>query len=290
MKTYPKVSIIVLNYNGQDCLENCLESLSQVVYPNTEVIIVDNGSTDNSAFLAQKKYPHFCFLFNTNNEGFAKGMNKGIRKAFSAGSNFFVLFNYDATIEASSVEQVIHQMVKDPQIGLASPLIYDTYGKNMWFGKGKINFWLMRVEHTTPSTHELGQGAYQSEFLTGCVLFIARSTVEKIGFLDENFFLYYEDADYSLRTKKAGLLCVVVPSGKVYHTEKSNQKSTKVYFLVLSGLIFFQKYAPLWLKPYHKMYVTMRRGKNLIERYLFPTTASLEVFRAYNDFFYDKRS
>ncbi len=290
MQTYPKVSIIVLNYNGQECLDTCLFSLDQASYPNKEIIVVDNGSNDDSAFRAQKKYPHFLFLFNKTNEGFAKGMNKGIKQALFSGSDFIVLFNYDATIEAFSIERVIDQMLKNKNNGLASPLIYDSTKKNIWFGKGKINFLRMRTEHLLPSSFELCEESYQSDFLTGCSLFISRQVIEKIGFLDEDFFLYYEDADYSLRARKSGFMCIVVPSAFVYHREKSNENFQKIYFLVYSGLVFFQKHTPFWLKPYHIFYIAIRRVKNIIEIHLKKDPVLIQVSRAYKDFFYGEKA
>lgn len=286
MRTYPKVSIIVLNYNGRDCLERCLESLDCVTYPNKEVIVIDNASNDSSALLAQKKYPHFIFLFNTRNEGFAKGMNRGMKYAFDLGADFCVLFNYDAMIESTGIEKVVRQMIQNPNIGLASPLIYNTNGTKLWFGKGRINFWRMRAEHILPSTRERNQEVYESAFLTGCCLFITRHLMETIGFLDERFFLYYEDADYSLRTRNAHLQCVVVPSASAYHSEKSNENVKKIYFLVFSGLLFFKKNTPFFLQPYIALYVTIRRGKNWLDRTFFHNPLSGEVMRAYNDFFH----
>lgn len=286
MHTYPKVSIIVLNYNGKSCLEACLRSLDRIAYPKKEVIVIDNGSEDGSAFSALNKYPHFIFLFNKENQGFAKGMNRGMKYAFHSGAQFCVLFNYDATIESSAVETIIHSMIQNSNIGLASPLIYDTHRRSLWFGKGKINFWRMRAEHILPSDTEMGQKSYESAFLTGCCLFVSRQLVETIGFLDEHFFLYYEDVDYSLRAKKAGFLCSVIPSGVAYHEEKSNESSQKIYFLVLSGLLFFQKHTPFFLHPYMTFYVTIRRGKNWFERLFSQRQVSQDVLRAYNDFFH----
>jgi GT2 family glycosyltransferase len=285
MRALPRVGIIVLNYNGKCCLLPCLQSLDQLEYQNKEIIVVDNNSTDGSLEDAKKEFPHFTFVRNQKNEGFAKGMNIGIKETLSRGAKWSWLFNYDAMAHPQALSKLISVAQENSKAGLLSPIIYEVNSDNMWFAKGKIDFLRMRTCHIKPTKRELSSKTYRSEFLTGCALLIKKELIEKIGFLDENFFLYYEDADYSLRAAQAGFDCLVVPEAKVSHDEKSQLNSKKIYYLVYSGLLFFNKWMPFYLRPYLVVYVTMRKIKNFWDRLYKKDAIAQEVHRAYGDYF-----
>lgn len=287
MTNVPKVGIVVLNYNGADCLTACLSSLDRLEYDDKEIIVVDNGSSDDSFSQAEALFPHFTFIRNGKNEGFAKGMNIGMRRAFLHGARWCLLFNYDAEIDVQALSFLRVAAQKHPRAGLLSPAIYKKGSDLLWFGKGRIEFLRMRAIHREPSRKELASESYQSGFLSGCALFIKKELVHAIGFLDERFFLYYEDADYSLRATQAGFDCLVVPQARVWHSEESNNNPKKTYFLVYSGLLFFQKHTPFLLRPYMVLYATIRRAKNFIDRIFWRSRAVEEVHRAYEKFFYE---
>lgn len=282
MPSFPKIAIIVLNYNGQDCLLDCLSSLDALLYPNKRVIVVDNASLDTSFAQAKQRFPHFSYLQNTTNLGFAAGMNVGIHEALSHEAQWCLIFNNDAIADKNLLSTLIQESANHPQAGLLCPLIMKPHSDTIWFGKGRLNFFRMRTEHILPSKKDLSQTTYPSEFLTGCALFIRRTVLEKIGFLDENFFLYYEDADFCLRTRKAGFETLVVPAARVWHSEKSQSNPKKLYYLVLSGLLFFHKHAPFYSRPYFALYVTIRKIKNHIDTLLGRENAAL-VRQAYED-------
>lgn len=287
MQLQGKVGIIVLNYNGEDCLLRCLESLQKLTYTNKTIIIVDNHSTDDSFQEAKKMFSDFGYIENPENYGFARGMNQGIKMALKEGAEAVWLFNNDALAEPESLRLLVAE-ASHFSLGtgaLLSPLILESQTKRIWFGKGRVNFFRMRAEHMEPSARELALNSYSSDFLTGCALFITRSVIEKIGLLDERFFLYYEDADYSFRARKAGHACRVVPNARVWHREKSRFNPEKLFHLVYSGLIFFQKNTPRRFRAYLSVYVTIRRIKNALDLLLGREEARL-VRRAYERFYH----
>jgi GT2 family glycosyltransferase len=279
---FPRVAIIVLNYNGQNCLPDCLTSLEALSYPDKEIIVVDNGSTDDSLALAKRNFPQCIFIENKTNLGFAGGMNSGIRFAIERGADFLWLFNYDAVAKKESLSLLVEATMKHPMAGLLSPVITGQNGE-IWFAKGRIDFLRMRAVHVPSSIEDIASDAYPSSFLTGCALFIKREVIEKIGFLDEGFFLYYEDADFCLRAAKAGFQSLVVPRARVIHAEKSRKNSEKTYHLVYSGLRFSAKHAPLALRPYLLGYATIRRLKNRLDL-LRRRDGAASVARAFRDF------
>ncbi len=278
----PKVAIIVLNWNGHDCLPGCLSSLDSLSYPDKEIIVIDNGSSDDSLALAKRDFPHCLFIENSENLGFASGMNRGIRVALDRGADYVWLFNYDAQAAADSLSLLIDTASSHPEAGLFSPVITDQNEK-VWFAKGQIDFLRMRATHVEPSPRELTADAYPSPFLTGCALLIRRGALESIGFFDEDFFLYYEDADLCLRAKASGFHSLVVPKARVIHAEKSRENPEKTYYLVLSGLMFSAKHAPRLIRPYLAIYATIRRLKNRLDL-LRGRDEAEAVAKAYRDF------
>ncbi|MDP3957059.1 MAG: glycosyltransferase family 2 protein [bacterium] len=288
MLSSPRVAVIVLNYNGKECLPRCLNSLAQLEYSNREIIIVDNHSSDDSLLVAEKTFPQLTFIRNAENAGFAKGMNIGIRAALAHGAEWCWLINYDTEIDRSALTRLIAAAQKFPNAGLLSPVIYEKESNRPWFAKGRVDFFRMRAIHVAPTRKDLSSDSYPSEFLTGCALLIKKELIGAIGFLDERFFLYYEDADYSLRAASAGFACLVVSGARVRHSEVSQANPGKKYFLVYSGLLFFEKHAPLFLRPYLWLYVTIRRVKNRLDVVLKNSPAALEVRRAYQHFFHER--
>lgn len=287
MQPQGKVGIIVLNYNGENYLLRCLESLQKLSYSNKMIIVVDNHSADQSLEEAKKIFPHFTYLENEENYGFARGMNQGMQEALRGGAEAVWLFNNDAWTDREALTLLVAESVRYQEGVLLSPLIFDSETKRIWFGKGKINFFRMRAEHREPSGKELASAAYPSEFLTGCALFITRTVIEKIGLLDERFFLYYEDADFCFRARKEGYPCLVVPRARIWHEEKSRLNPEKISHLVYSGLLFFQKHSPRPFRAYLSVYATIRRIKNALDL-LFGRKEARLVRRAYERF-YDHR-
>ena len=277
----PKIFVIILNYNGIETLPACLASVFQSDYPNFEVVIVDNDSKDESFEKACIAYSKAHFIKNSTNTGFSSGNNVGIRWALEKFADFILILNNDATLEKNTLSELIEASKKNIAAGVLSPLIKNSENK-IWFAGGKIDWKLMKTEHITKI---ISSKPYETEYLTGCAMFIKKEVFKKIGLLDERFFLYYEDADFSLRAKNANFKLMVVPSTIVHHLEQSNKKNnSKLYWLVLSGLLFFDTHAnfrqKIWLKPY----LFLRKIKNLFERTFSSNAAAYEVSKAYSDY------
>jgi GT2 family glycosyltransferase len=249
------------------------------------VVVVDNASEDDSFSEALRQFPDLFFVKNHKNRGFSGGMNAGIREALTRGAHWVWLFNNDARADTKALSALVAVTSENPSAGLLSPCIYSETNGKLWFGGGTIDFFRMRVIHRSPKASDLKKLYYESEFLTGCALFISKEAIEQVGFLDERFFLYYEDADFSVRARKQGIMPLVVPGARVFHDEQSRKNEKKLYFLVFSGLLFFKKHASGWQKSYYTVYGTMRRIKNALDLMLRRDDA-LAVYRAYQDFYH----
>lgn len=280
MKNFPRVAILVLNYNGEDCLPRCLRALKTLSYPHHQVVVIDNGSSDQSFLQAQKNFPEYVYIAKETNTGFAAGMNTGFRYAEEAGYDFVWLMNYDAEVTPEALSLLIKAYQEDPTREALSPVIKNTEGR-IWFAGGRINYFRMRTEH---QTHISGRQPYKTQFLTGCAPLFSTRLIRQVGMFDERFFLYYEDADLSTRILNSGRSLFVVPNAEVIHAEKSSTNPKKLYYLVHFGLLFFALHTPPQLRPYVVTYVTIRRIVNQI-KLLLGLSGARTVASAYADYF-----
>lgn len=282
MENYPKVFVVILNYNGKAVLKRCLLSVFKNDYPNFEIVLVDNNSTDGSLEAVKADFSKAHFIKNEENLGFSAGNNVGIRFALERMADYVLLLNNDVEVEKDFLSCLLSIAQKTPKIGILSPLIFEGSTRQIWFSGGTISWWRMKSFHeTTAKTADF----YESPFVTGCAMLVKKEVFKEIGLLDEDYFLYWEDADFSLRAGNAGFKKVVVTSSRVCHFEKSEKhKENKTYWLVISGLIFFRKNSPAYLKPWLFFYLNLRKIKNYADTLIGKNKLAPAVRRAYKDF------
>ncbi len=281
-KTQPKIFVVVLNFNGRDVIKNCLKSIFKSTYPNLEVVLVDNNSSDDSFEIARVNFSKAYFIRNEENLGFSAGNNIGIRFALERKADYVFLLNNDAELEADCLSRLVEAAEKlDEKTGILSPVIFKGDSREVWFSGGKIDWLRMKTRHDSEiKTQEV----YKSGFISGCAMLIPRKVFGEVGLFDEDYFLYWEDADFSFRTGKAGFKNYIVSSAWVYHFEKSEGRRNKIYWLVISGLIFFKKNSPLWRRPYLALYLFLRKTKNLFDLKISKKENAEIVSKAYRDF------
>lgn len=278
----PKIFVIVLNFNGAKTLSNCLSSIFQSDYENFETVVVDNDSRDESFEKARTLFSKAHFIKNSANIGFAKGNNVGIRFALEKFADHILILNNDATISKTTLTELVRAAENNPKAGIISPIIKNPTNKTTWFAGGVINWRKMRTEHLTKIASDK---PYSTEYITGCAMFVKKDVFKKIGLLDERYFLYYEDADFSMRAVKAGFELCMIPSIIVQHLEQSNaENKAKTYWLVLSGLIFFHEHASVLQKIWLMPYLMLRKLKNYHNRLFSPNPTVLSVGKAYKDY------
>ncbi len=242
-----KVYIILLNWNGKEDTLECLKSFEKIKYDNYQIIVVDNGSEDDSVVEIEKKYPKVKIIENKKNLGFAGGNNVGIKYAMDNNVDYVLLINNDTIVEKNFLTELVKIGDSDEKIGLLGSKIY-FHGdkKRIWFAGGKIN-WL-KNKGTHIGLDEIDEGQYDKtkevDYLTGCCLLIKRKVIERISGLEEDYFLYYEDTDYSLRAQKIGYKCVYVPESRIYHKISRSTKpgsASYVHYHVRNGLLMARR-------------------------------------------------
>lgn len=283
MEKYPKVFIVVLNFNGRDVIKRCLNSVFKSDYPDFEVVLVDNNSSDDSFSIARANFSRAHFIKNEENLGFSTGNNVGIRFALERRADFVFLLNNDTEMEPDCLTRLVEAAEKiGRDVGIVSPVIFRGDSREVWFSGGRINWLRMKTEHYgAMKTKEF----YESGFISGCAMLVRREVFKTIGLLDEDFFLYWEDADFSFRAKRAGFKNYIISSAWLYHFEKSEERlKNKTYWLVISGLVFFKKNTVWWLKFWIVPYVFARRIKNWLDVKFKKNEMAPVVQKAYKDF------
>lgn len=277
----PKIFVIILNYNGKETLKRCLDSVFYSDYPNFEVVIVDNDSKDGSFELAKNLYSKFHFIKNAKNSGFSAGNNVGIRFALEKMADYIFLLNNDAVLEKDTLSKLIETSEKEPA-GIFSPIIYNREN-HVWFAGGKIKWLKMKAVHE--NTFKESFHPYKTDYISGCAMLVKKEVFKKIGLLSEDYFLYYEDADFCIRARRNGFECTVIPNTKAIHFEKSEfDLSNKIYWLVISGLIFFEKNTPPIIRFWVRPYLHLRKVKNMLDNLSNKNKYAPLIKKAYNDF------
>lgn len=236
-KENPLISVIILNYNGSDCLEQCLASVFSSCYSNFEVIVVDNGSSDCSAEKAVRKWD-FKLIKKKQNTGFGDGNNLGIR---AAQGEFLALLNNDTIVDPMWLNELIDALMQsradfcqpkilvlgDSKIINSSGLTIHIAGFGILRGNGDVDYGQYNSQEEIHGFH-------------GACVFASKKAIETVGFLDANFFAYNEDTDWSWRALLMGMKIVYVPTALIYHSYSETRQlatTVKTYYVERNRLI-----------------------------------------------------
>jgi len=250
---YPRVSIIILNWNGLSDTIDCLESLKRATYPSFEVILVDNGSEGNDAQVLKETFGDYIHLIvNDRNYGTSKGFNIGM-------PDYVMIMNNDIVVAPDFLDELVKVAETDEQIGMVGPKIYyyDYKGRKdvIWSAGGRIRRWYVNIgQQMGEDDDDLPK--YQSistvDWITGALLLIKRSVTEKVGLLDPWYFFGHVDIEYSLRVRSHGFKIVYVPNAKVWHKVGASAKRAHITYANTSAHYHLIKQCfPLYLYIYH---------------------------------------
>ena len=218
----PSVSVIVLAWNGQAYLENCLTALLAQDYAPLQIIVVDNGSDDGSVQIAQRFAPRLEVLQNGYNFGFAGGMNIGIRRA---SGEIVALLNQDTEVQTGWLQALVDAFAEDESVGIVgSKAIYPGSGRLQHAG-GVIHTGDAFAYHIGRDEEDHGQydALMEMDYVSGTAFAIHRRVLETIGELDEGFHpAFYEETDYCYRARRAGFRIVYQPKATLLHHETTS--------------------------------------------------------------------
>jgi len=246
------LSIIIVTWNSQEFIRNCLDSifLSQGNI-SSEVILVDNGSSDQTAKIVEEFYPQVNLIQNKKNLGYAKANNQGIEEA---KGKYILLLNPDTQVLEDALSLMYEFMQENPEAGTLGPkllnldksvqpscrefptfstLVWEFSGLSRLFPKSKI-FGRWRMGYFDfDKTREVDQPM-------GSCLMLRRETLEDMGIFDENFVMFFNDVDLCYRIKKKGWKIYFYPESKVIHSKGASTRKAKAKMIWLSHLAFYK--------------------------------------------------
>jgi GT2 family glycosyltransferase len=259
----PKVGVITLNWNNYADTSRLLNSLKSVTYPNLQIYVVDNGSTDGSASLLCKEFSgsSIKFVFNEDNLGFSAGCNRGIEVAMREECGYILLLNNDCIVrDPQFLDKAMTFAQATPDCGIVGGKILlwpDT--DRIWSTGGYLTFW---GAEKYIGLGEIDRGQYQQveerKFISGALMLIKREVLDVVGMLPEVYFFGKEDWEYSTRTLKAGFKLFYCPDFTIYHEGSHSHRPTEPFYIYNSTLskILYKKrnhgrlYFKVWMLSY----------------------------------------
>jgi GT2 family glycosyltransferase len=250
MKNYPSVHVVVLSFNQLKDTLSALDSLCRMTYPNFELVLVDNHSTDSTVAEVRDHFPQVVILNQPDNLGFACGMNAGLRRALDLNVDFALVINNDVEVAPSMLTLLVESMA--PSIGAAAPLIYYASEPNRVWSAGFSRDPVL-LEMRGGARGQLDQGQWHVPFpvdyLLGCAVLLNVQALRQVGLFDQRFFFYYEDLDLSIKLNKGRYQLLTVPQAKMWHKVARSApvgSPFRTYQLARSSAIFFRTHCRGW--------------------------------------------
>lgn len=255
----------IIDFNGKEATIECLKSINLSFKDNFELTVLVINNYSKKLTLPSFSDINLKVIENGKNLGFSGGHNKGIKYALKNGADYVLILNNDVIVDPNLIAELIKALKKNSKYGVASPKIYfapgfeyhkDIYKEEdkrrvFWYAGGIMDFKNVIARHR--GVDEVDKGQYQkteeTDFATGACLLVKKEVLERVGLLDDKYFLYYEDSDLSQRIKRAGYKIIYAPDAVVWHRNAASAggsgSSLQDYYISRNRLIFGLKYAPI---------------------------------------------
>ena len=246
------VTVIILNWNGKADTLSCLSSLKEQTV-SLDLVVVDNGSEDGSEAAIRQAHPDITLLQTGRNLGYTGGNNVGIRHALATGATHIFVVNNDVVFDPQCVAELLADCMAHPNAAAAAPkCLFQSEPKTVYFAGGLIlrRGPAVHVGLGQPDGPEFDQ-AGNTDWITGCALFATRQAFERIGPFEDRFFLLFEDVDWSLRAREAGMPLRYVPTARLWHggskTFGGKRGTVYQYYFTRNGLLSLERHSSLLL-------------------------------------------
>lgn len=256
MKTQPLLVTVILNWNLPQETLACVNSLLMSTYPRQRIVVVDNGSTDNSVTWLQNQLGNQIDILETGeNLFFAGGNNTGIRYALDAAADYVLVLNNDTQVATDTISRLVETALHYPQAGILAPMIY--------YGHDRSRIWALGSQKRSgrPFPHDIGKkeidhGQYSEpmavDYVTGCAMLVRKEVFQHIGLFDTHYQMYYEDVDFCARAQQAGFEIIVEPRAKVWHlvSASARRQAAKSHYQHTRYRVRFYRQHPHGLWPW----------------------------------------
>lgn len=297
----PKVSIIILNYKGFEDTIKCLKSLKKISYSNFDVLIVDNASPNESVEKIREFDKNIQLIEVKENNGFAAGCNIGFKKVFQQAADYALLLNPDTWVEKDFLDKLVEIAENPPQgkkLGFLAPRMFYADKKTIYFNGGIVNKTLTGAvpkDHGKLKTQvKLEKKPFLTDYTTGTCVLISRSVYKEVGPMDEDYFMYCEDADWAIRAKRKGFSHFVVPDSVIYHVGYHSTGYLSffyIYYLTRNGYLMAKKIGNWSQKIYAYIHSFLKFLKQPLKWLFFPAKRKWAnpIMKAIIDFWLGKK-
>src|SRR5579871_3843321 len=252
----PRVAVIVLNWKRPVDSMRCLESLQALTYPAEcrHIIYVDNASRDGSVQRVAQSFPDVTVIENAANLGYAGGNNVGLRRACADGAEYVLVLNNDTVVDPQLLDNLVAFAASHPRLGAATPKILESAEPTRIWSAG-CTFNERSCEPTQRGHGQFDNGIFAlpglSDYAVGCGLFMTSEAIARVGLFDEEFYLVFEDADWSFRARNAGFEIWYVASAQMWHQGSASfgtdaaSSALYRYYWTRNSLLFCRRHL-LW--------------------------------------------
>jgi GT2 family glycosyltransferase len=245
----PLVYLVMVNWNGADDTLDCLQSCDGLDYGHLKVLVVDNGSTDDSLNVIRTGRPDIEILQLSRNGGFAAGCNAGIARALDAGADFVWLLNNDTIVRSTALSKLVEAATSDTKIGMAgSKILYADLPGTIWYAGGRITRLGRARHHLRGHSDRPGDREPRAtSFITACSMLVRTETIRDIGPMPESYFMYWEDADWSCSATRRGWRLLYVPESVIWHkvgATASREATSSLRYQVRNRMHFHSRNKP----------------------------------------------
>jgi hypothetical protein len=249
----PAVCIAITVWNQVDFTMRCLASVSALDYPEFDVLLVNNGSTDDTVARVRQQFPQVTIIDLPQNYGPTVGFNTGLRHGLEQGYPFVFLLNNDTTLAPDCLRRLIAAFDAGADVGMVMPKIfYAADPQRIWSVGGRRN--RLTLEVSRPGQDALDGPRWQEagdlDDVPGCAVVYRRELLADVGLLDEAYYLYYEDTDFALRVRRAGWRIRLAPDAHLWHAVSASSGGSHAprerYWMARSSVLFFRRHARGW--------------------------------------------
>lgn len=289
----PLVYIVIINWNQPEMTKECLESLAKTNYSPYKVLVVDNGSTDDSVTSIRAAFPETIMLETGENLGYSEGNNVGIQLALEQGAEYLLLLNNDTTVDPHMLGQMVKMAQSEANIGIIGPTQYYFDLPDTIWGAANYVEWSTGEPRRSRMGEVVGNGQHalddtkpiEADYIDTCAALVRREVFEQVGLLDGRYFINYDDADLGLRARRAGFRVIYLPQASMWHKVSASMGQASpgtTYYMTRNLLLLFRSHGTGFKRTVAILRIVLSTLRTIVAWTLKPQYANKDYRRRRN--------